>query len=152
MEEEEQKKETNSRIDPADVIIAKRLYRKRCFLGYSQKDLADCTGVSIQQIQKYEKSTNRISAGRLYRFAKFLNISINYFFDNMEAELAKYAKESKMPAFAEEQEMFFPELDPSTVSEKEVITLVKFYNGIKDYSVRKKFVDLIRAVSSINYT
>lgn len=148
-------KVSTTRVDPIDVIIAKRLYRKRCFLGYSQKDLADYTGISIQQVQKYEKSTNRISGGRLYKFAKFLKVSITYFFDNIEEDLSK--KQEDIFSFAEEQADFdmkdssgSVDEDFSATKEKEVITLVKFFSRIRDHSVRKKFIELAKVVSSAN--
>jgi len=136
---------TEGRVDPIDVFVAKRLFQRRCLLGLSQKDLADHANVSIQQIQKYEKSINRISSGRLYRFSKLLNAPIEYFFHNVDEILEGKGKHAT--AFAEDQALFTHKTQ-DIVGEKEVIALVRFYNGVKDQNVRKKFLELIRAVSS----
>ncbi|QEK39382.1 helix-turn-helix domain-containing protein [Candidatus Sneabacter namystus] len=143
-------KKKDGRVDQVDVIIGQRLFRKRCLLGYSQKDLAEYAGVSIQQIQKYEKSTNRIAGGRLYRFAKLLKVPVEYFFENLDDILDGRSK--KAASFAEDQAIFTPKASEQDVitSEKEIITLVRFYNSIKDKNVRKRFLELIRAVSGIN--
>jgi transcriptional regulator with XRE-family HTH domain len=147
MIEETETYKKDGRVDPVDVIIAQRLLRRRCLLGYSQKDLADYAGVSIQQIQKYEKSTNRISSGRLYRFAKLLKTPIDYFFDSIDEILDGKGKQAS--GFAEEQALFTPNVVDDLANEREIINLVKLYNNIQDQNVRKKFVELIRAVSSI---
>lgn len=144
--QEEKKKE--GRVDPVDSVIAQRLLKRRYMLGYSQKDLADYAGVSIQQIQKYEKSTNRISGGRLYRFARLLKIPVEYFFENIEEALDGKKTGKRFVALAEDQMPFAPAKSQSgSASEKEVITLVKCYNEIKDRNLRKKFLELLRAIS-----
>lgn len=132
------------KADTIDMIVAQRLLRRRCLLGYSQKDLADCTGISIQQVQKYEKSVNRISSGRLYRFAKFLKVPINYFFDNIEDLVEKKTRSSY--SFAEDQATFEANNDEYS-TEKEIINLVKAYNGIQDQNVKKKLLELMKAIS-----
>lgn len=134
------------RVDKIDEIISKRLFSRRCVLGYSQKDLADYTGVSIQQIQKYEKSTNRISGGRLYKFAKLLKVPVQYFFDSVELMLSD--KTTYHKSFAEEQENFTRKKATTSTLEKEVITLIKFYNNIKDPNTRKRILELVKAVST----
>ena len=53
-------------------------------LGLSQQSLGDEVGVSVQQIQKYERAHNRISSGKLYHFSNFLGVSIDYFFDGIK--------------------------------------------------------------------
>ena len=69
-----------SRIDNIDRHVSQRLRARRMFLGLSQQSLADEVSVSVQQIQKYERANNRISSGKLYHFANFLNVPIEYFF------------------------------------------------------------------------
>lgn len=54
---------------------------RRVMLGMSQTDLAQAIGVTFQQIQKYEKGTNRVSAGRMQQFAKCLDVPVTFFFD-----------------------------------------------------------------------
>ena len=67
-----------------DEFIGKRLLQFRHLSGLSQAVLAESTGTTFQQIQKYEKGINRIAAPRLYEFAKILNVNVDDFFDRYE--------------------------------------------------------------------
>ena len=109
-------------------------------LGLSQQVLGDAVGVSIQQIQKYEKATNRVASGKLYQFANLLKVQIEYFFEGMDG-LEKKIK----PNLAESQEVFSDGND--AVQEKEVLLLVRSYNEITDSGVRKKILDLVKTLS-----
>lgn len=133
-----------SKIDPIDIYVGKRLKSRRLMLGYSQQDLGEAVHVSIQQIQKYERATNRISSSKLYNFAKFLKVPVSYFFAN-DLEPLEYT------GFAEEPALFDwgseGSLNPENVSEREIMLLIKSYNDIKDNNIRKKVLDLIKAFS-----
>ena len=76
--------ETKGRADHMDQLVSKRLKIRRMMLGLSQQDLSNAVAVSIQQIQKYEKATNRISSGNLHAFDNFLNVPVNYFFEHTD--------------------------------------------------------------------
>ncbi len=65
----------------ADIAIGRAIRAHRLIVGMSQSDLARKLGVSFQQIQKYEKGTNRVGAGRLPQIAKIFNIPIGALFD-----------------------------------------------------------------------
>lgn len=69
-----------------DVLVGKRLLLKRKLMGLSQQALADKIGVSFQQVQKYEKGSNRISAGKLEHIAAALDVPIEFFFKVRKAE------------------------------------------------------------------
>lgn len=66
-----------------ELEIGQRLFALRRIRGLSQEDLAAQIGVSYQQIQKYEKGTNRIAASRLLTLSRTLNVSPLYFFDDL---------------------------------------------------------------------
>ena len=66
---------------PIDIHVGKRLQQRRNECGVSQTALATAIGVSFQQVQKYERAKDRISASRLYAIARFLNVDANYFFN-----------------------------------------------------------------------
>jgi transcriptional regulator with XRE-family HTH domain len=70
--------------DPQDAEIAKRLRALRLHRGLSQYELGSVLGVTFQQVQKYERGTNRITAGRLYRIAEVLDVPITFFFAGLE--------------------------------------------------------------------
>ena len=69
------------RVSPVDVRVGRRLKERRNALGITQENLADGVGLTFQQIQKYEKGANRISASRLQQFANILKIEVTWFFE-----------------------------------------------------------------------
>ncbi len=135
-----QGKVVQSKVEDVDKLVSKKLRMRRIFLGPSQQDLAKAANVSIQQIQKYEKATNRISSGRLYLFAKFLKVPVNYFFGELEANVSSVQKQFDDTKVSDQ------------VSEGEVIKLVKSYVVISEDKVRKKFVELVKEVAIDKYT
>src|SRR5580704_6362848 len=66
---------------PVDAHIGQKIRTRRILLGLSQTELADAAGISFQQIQKYEKGTNRVGAGRLQQFSEALGVPPSYFFE-----------------------------------------------------------------------
>jgi transcriptional regulator with XRE-family HTH domain len=70
--------------DPRDAEIARRVRALRLQRGLSQGELGSALGVTFQQVQKYEKGANRISAGRLYRIAEVLDAPIPFFYADYE--------------------------------------------------------------------
>lgn len=66
--------------DTIDILVGGKVQAYRKALGISQEKLAEALGVTFQQVRKYEKGINRISAGRLYKISNFLQIDISYFF------------------------------------------------------------------------
>ena len=73
------------RFHPVDIHVGARLRQRRNLVGLSQTKLSESVGLTFQQIQKYERGTNRISSSRLYEFAKVLAVPVSYFFDEMPA-------------------------------------------------------------------
>jgi transcriptional regulator with XRE-family HTH domain len=72
----------SKRTDPYDVEVGRRIRARRMAKQMSQMDLAGHLGLTFQQVQKYEKGTNRVAASRLKRIAKILDVPILYFFDD----------------------------------------------------------------------
>ena len=66
-----------------DLQDAARVQEKRQELGMSQVALGEALGVTFQQVQKYERSTNRISAGRLFEIANLFEVEVSYFFEGL---------------------------------------------------------------------
>ena len=74
-----------------DLHVGRRLRQRRSLLGMSQEYLGESVGVTFQQIQKYERGSNRIGASRLYQFSIILDISVAYFFEDMpKVEVASF--------------------------------------------------------------
>lgn len=66
---------------PVDAHVGSQIRRARLLIGKTQTELAQAVGISFQQVQKYEKGTNRISASRLFEFSRVLDVTISYFFE-----------------------------------------------------------------------
>jgi transcriptional regulator with XRE-family HTH domain len=68
---------------PVDRHVGRRVCEKRLALGYNQSDLGRALGLTFQQIQKYEKGANRVSASKLWDIARFFKVDIGYFFEGL---------------------------------------------------------------------
>ena len=73
-------------FDPADTAVGQRIRARRLALDMSQMKLAEAIGVTFQQVQKYEKGSNRVSASRLQRMAEILEVTISHFFEPSSLE------------------------------------------------------------------
>src|SRR3954469_13504688 len=82
-----------------DVEIGRKIRALRLERGLSQSTLADGIGLTFQQVQKYEKGTNRVSAGRLQRIADLLNIPVMFFYGGMSTRAKKRGSEDAGMAF-----------------------------------------------------
>ena len=69
--------------NPVDLHVGGRVRMRRKMLGVSQERLAEALGLTFQQVQKYERGANRISASKLYDIARFLSAPISYFFEGL---------------------------------------------------------------------
>lgn len=84
--------ETQDRIDPLDIFAGSKIREARKLKGVSQSALGDAIGVSFQQIQKYERGSNRVSYSMLVRIAKFLNVTPDWFFQGLP-DMLTYSNE-----------------------------------------------------------
>lgn len=73
--------------DPVDIYVGQRVKLARQLVGLSQEKLGEICSVSFQQVQKYEKGANRISASMLVLIAKALNRPVGFFFEGIEAPI-----------------------------------------------------------------
>lgn len=90
-----------SEIHAVDFHVGARVRSRRTQLGMSQSDLGDALGITFQQIQKYEKGTNRISSSRLHQLAIILKVTPPYFFEDPLAAVAADHNKSDASAFDE---------------------------------------------------
>jgi len=138
--QDNEKKETKGRADNIDRLVSKRLKVRRMMLGLSQQDLGNAVDVSIQQIQKYEKASNRISSGKLFTLSKFLKVPISYFFEQGDDKINTIGN-----IFAEDTENYIAG-DKEPVSEKELIVLIKAFSEIKSTQSRKKITEVVKTM------
>ena len=124
-----------------DMHVGKRLKLRRTMMGLSQEAVAKSVGITFQQVQKYEKGSNAMNAGRLYEFARFLNVPVAYFFEGLD----KFAPgPSGNSGFAESEAEKFAH--KNRVSDRESLEMMKGFMKINDQSVRKRIADLVRAI------
>lgn len=131
-----------------DEHVGYRLRLRRGLLGISQERLAGSVGITFQQMQKYERGVNRVSAGRLFEFSKLLAVPLTYFFD-------EYTGPDKTPAFAgglsdNAQEGFESEapIREDILRKKETLDLVRLYYSIPTAGLRKQMLALVRSIAA----
>lgn len=133
--------ETRGRADNVDKLVSRRLKMRRMMLGLSQHDLGKAVDVSIQQIQKYEKATNRISSGKLFAFARFLKVPVTYFYNQTDDS------SNLIGAIFAEDAAIYDADDQDTITEKEIVSLVKAFTEIKSPQSRKKIIELVKTMA-----
>lgn len=139
---DEQARGKKGRPNPVDVHVGERLRLRRTLLGMSQEKLAESVGLTFQQVQKYERGTNRVSASRLYQFSKILDTSVSYFFEQFSGDNAQTAP---VYAFSDnEQEKFVNE---EHLYDKETIELIRVYYQIQNPKVRKDIFRIIKSMA-----
>ena len=119
--------------NPIDIHVGSRVRLRRMMLGMSQERLGESLGITFQQIQKYEKGTNRISASRLFQFAQILGVDIPYFFQGADAESALKPEAAPVPA----------DFDLNRVN----VAILQALSEIGDTRLKRKILDLISCVA-----
>jgi len=132
-EKTSKKRKTKGTPDEVDRYVGQRLRVRRSLLGMSQEKLAKAINLTFQQIQKYERGLNRISAGRLYQFSRILNVPIDYFY-------AGYAPEGEDKT----QDQVLP-ID--LLQNKETINLLRIYYSITQEPARKNIIKFIKSMA-----
>ena len=128
---------------PIDAHVGARVRLRRTLLGMTQTGLGDALGLTFQQVQKYERGTNRISASRLYDLSRVFDVPIEHFFEDMPADIAA-SSPAKGRGKAKEPPGY--ELDP--MAKRETLELVRAYYNIEDANVRKRLYHLTKAMGA----
>ena len=125
--------------DPIDVHVGSRVRLRRTLLGFSQEKLAQALNLTFQQVQKYERGTNRIGASRLFQISIVLDCDPHFFFEDMPDEISGYGAKG----MAESGEIF--EVDRS-YTRRETLELVRAFYRINNFRVRDHLKKLIETV------
>ncbi len=126
---------------PIDIHVGLRVRQRRALLGMSQTDLGKAVDLTFQQVQKYERGANRISASRLFEFAAVLDVPVSHFFEGMTSETSSGKRK---PGRAKGKEGG-DEAGHST--KRETLELVRAYYKIKDANQRKSLTGLVTALA-----
>jgi transcriptional regulator with XRE-family HTH domain len=124
---------------PTDCQVGLRLKMRRKMISLSQEELGQKLGVTFQQIQKYERGANRVSASTLYHLAELLDVRISFFFDDRDPVRAPAVPDGFLTA---------PEIvvQPQ-LSSPETIALVGAFFAIKDTEIQQAMLRLVRALA-----
>ena len=132
--------ETGSSPHPIDLHVGGRVRMRRKFLGMSQEELARTIGLTFQQVQKYERGTNRISSSKLWDIAIALKAPVEYFFEG-------YGETEQVEGFSEsDSEQFVHGFLMTT----EGIELAEAFPRIKAPRLRRRLLDLVRTLAEEN--
>jgi transcriptional regulator with XRE-family HTH domain len=121
-----------------DRRIGQRVKSRRLEIGLSQEALAEALGVTFQQVQKYEKGVNRISASRLFEIAAVLNVPVGHFYDGLIS--------ARGPGVAEGANADADAI-AETLATPEGVQLVTLFHAIRGPRLRRRIVDLVRVLS-----
>jgi transcriptional regulator with XRE-family HTH domain len=118
---------------------------RRTLLGMSQTALAEAVALTFQQIQKYEKGSNRVGSSRLFDISRVLGVPISFFYEGITNETASQSPANLMGVRPEDM----PEVDDAKdpMARRETLEFVRSYFRISDEPVRQQVAKLIKSLS-----
>jgi transcriptional regulator with XRE-family HTH domain len=126
--------------NPIDKHVGSRVRMRRMMLGMSQEKLGDALGLTFQQVQKYEKGTNRIGASRLQQIAHILQVPVSFFFEGAPHAPGGHAtvgmSEAPSPAYVSD-----------FLATSDGLSLTKSFMRIKNSKLRRRIVDLVEQIA-----
>ena len=131
--------ENKKKPNPIDAHVGSRVRLRRNMLGMSQERLGESLGITFQQIQKYEKGTNRVGASRLQAIASVLEVPVSFFFEN-----APGGQPTASAGLAEESQTAFV---VDFLNSAEGLQLNRAFARISNPQVRRKLVDLVKTLA-----
>lgn len=129
---------------PVDAHVGSRVRLRRTMLGMSQEKLGNAINLTFQQVQKYERGTNRIGSSRLWELSQVLDVPVSFFFEEMPAEVAK-TPPGHVPTALQEGDA--PEYEADPLTKRETLELVRAYYKIRSPRVRKRVFELAKALA-----
>ena len=124
--------------EPKDIEIGRLIRAQRLLCGFSQTELADAIGVTFQQVQKYEKGTNRVGASRLQQISEILQVPVSFLFEGG-------------PSGATNAGGFSEGTSPSYVSDflatSEGLALTRAFTRISDAKLRRSIVEMVEQIA-----
>jgi transcriptional regulator with XRE-family HTH domain len=126
--------------NPTDKHVGSRVRMRRMMLSMSQEKLGDALGLTFQQVQKYEKGTNRIGASRLQQIAQILQVQVSFFFEGAPAAITigrhEGLSEAPSPAYVSD-----------FLATSDGLALTKAFMKIRDSKLRRRIVDLVEQIA-----
>src|SRR5216110_3225966 len=123
--------------NPIDRHVGSRVRMRRMMLAMSQEKLGDALGLTLQQVQKYEKGTNRIGASRLQQISQTLQVPVSFFFEGAPVTPGRIAAADDVPS---------PAYVSDFLATSDGLALTKAFMRIKDAKLRRRIVDLVQQI------
>jgi transcriptional regulator with XRE-family HTH domain len=120
---------------PVDRHVGLRIRVRRRQVGVSQEKLAEALNLTFQQVQKYEKGTNRVSASKLYEIAASLTVPVTYFFEGLDSPGGDSAEKGESKLASQHRFLLMPE----------ALELIDLFQRARK-PIRRKLVDLLGAL------
>jgi transcriptional regulator with XRE-family HTH domain len=131
---------TKKAPNPIDKHVGSRVRMRRMMLGMSQEKLGDALALTFQQVQKYEKGTNRIGASRLQQISQILQVPVAFFFEGApvlpEGAPSEGMQEAPSPAYVSD-----------FLATSDGLSLTKAFMRIPDPKLRRRIVDLVQQIA-----
>lgn len=132
--------EVKKQPDPIDIHVGSRVRLRRTMMGMSQEKLGDKLGITFQQIQKYEKGTNRMGASRLQNIAVILDTPVAFFFEDapqsVDYETGGEINKAKSPNYIVD-----------FLSSSEGLQLNRAFMKIENTNIRRRIIDLVKSLA-----
>ena len=124
--------------NPIDKYVGSRVRMRRMMLGMSQERLGNALGLTFQQVQKYEKGTNRIGASRLQQISHILQVPVSFFFDGAPdlSDNKNELSEAPSPAYVAD-----------FLATSDGLALTKAFMRIGSAKLRRRIVDLVEQIA-----
>ena len=125
--------------NPVDKYVGSRVRMRRIMLGMSQEKLGEALGLTFQQVQKYEKGTNRVGASRLQQISEILQVPVSFLFDGGPSHVrpAHGISEGSSPAYVSD-----------FLATAEGLALTRAFTRIADAKLRRSIVELVEQIAA----
>jgi len=130
--------------NPVDRHVGSRVRLRRVLLGMSQERLGEALSLTFQQVQKYEKGTNRIGASRLNQISKILGMPVSFFFEGAPPDSSLAAHDTYAEGFADHDQSRY---DSDIMSSADGLQLAKAFLRIRDPKRRRMVISLANSLA-----
>jgi transcriptional regulator with XRE-family HTH domain len=125
--------------NPVDKYVGSRVRMRRIMLGMSQEKLGEALGLTFQQVQKYEKGTNRVGASRIQQISEILQVPVSFLFEGGPSGMANAdgVREGPSPSYVSD-----------FLATSEGLTLTRAFTRIADAKLRRSIVELVEQIAA----
>ena len=127
--------------NPVDKHVGSRVRMRRIMLGMSQEKLGEALGLTFQQVQKYEKGTNRVGASRIQQICEILQVPVSFLFEGSPTGISKAEGLSEAPAPS-------PAYVSDFLATSEGLALTRAFTRITDAKLRRSIVDMVEQIAA----